>query len=667
MHEYLHQNCFFYKDRTLTAGWVEGIQKKKLIIAPLQGKSLLLPPHRVRIFWSATATEKHSALAALQNQMPQIAEIAQAQDLETIHALIGGEESHTLEDLVANFLEPSGTPLLRVGLFFALENDPHFFKKKGTLYAPRTSEEMAQLEARQKQMEQQKQWEAQSRKWIEAIEGGRWNAQTVQNEEQSQWVKQLQGVLIYGKDSGYWKTLAPVFNLSMPLSPEEELKLRRLLQQIGCPISQSRLIGLRASVKEGFSQKTLDAAQQITQTPLWSKDRKSWSHAPPVTVDAETTQDYDDAFSILDWTDEQVEIVLHIADLSSTIAPQNPLFATAEHRVASVYTVEQTFPMLPPALSNDYFSLKAGEDRFAMSFAFQLSINGEKKFRGIDLSVVHVEENMTYDQADEAIAQGLSFWPTLSNCCLALRQKRVEGGALDFMRQEVKIDIRDPERIAIVPLDRNTAANELVEELAILVNQAVGEFFYERQCPGIYRVQSPYEKVGEAPAGEPLTPQHFIIEPVRLSTVPERHAGLGCDHYIQATSPIRRFSDLVSQLQLNRLVTGEALFFPEEQLMGWAEQIQNVQRMYGRAEREIEDYWKYQYLRQQQGELFVATIKRQFRAGKTEVEFEAIQLTTQLPQLSQFELKEKVLLKIENVDAERRLIVASVETTKPLA
>lgn len=638
--------------------------KKKLLISPLQAKSILLPPNRVGIFWKTSPpfTEKSQALENLKIQMQQIQELAQHQELETIHELSTAGDRYTLEDLVFNFLETSDDPLQPVGLFLALENDRHFFKKKGLAYIARTAEELAQVEAKQKQVAQQKEWEAQGTQWLLDLETGLWNPQTPQSEEQQQWLEQLQSVLVYGKDSGSWKSIAPLFNLNASFNEDEENKLRRLLAQAGSPISWSRLVLLRASVKEEFSQNVLAAGETLCKTPLQQSNRTPWTSLPTWTIDSETTQDYDDAFSILDCTENHIALAIHTADLTNAILPGQPLFEEAERRIASVYTLEQVFSMLPSSLSNDYFSLKAGQDRLAMSFVFDLFTTGEKNFKGIEFSVIRVDENLTYEQADQAIVQEKSFWPTLSHCCLGLRQKRIEQGALDFARKEVKIDIGDPDNIHIMPIDRNTPANELVEELAILVNQEVGKFFYEHHCPGIYRVQGGAAMKGELKPGEPLTPQHFMIEPVRLSTVPERHTGLGCDYYIQATSPIRRFSDLVSQLQLAQFLQTQTFIFQEEQLMGWAEQIQNTQKTYAKAEREIENYWKYKYLAQHQGSIFSALLKRQLRAGKSEVEFETIQLTTQLSQLSQFDIQEKLFLKIENVDVGRRLVVISVST-----
>ena len=670
---FLHHYCLFYKDGNLTAGWVEGIQKKKLAIAPLQGKMLLLPPNRISLHWkNGSFAEKKKALLRLKHLMEEIQQIAQNQDLEVIHELSSPGESYLLEELMEDFLDNPQDQMQRIGFFYALQNDRQFFKRKNDRYSARTAQELAELDNKLMQEEQQRVWEEKVRQWIVDLQSSTWPADSSQREvqqcratasaEQLQWLRQLQSVLIYGKNSGYWKSLASVLNLGVEFNEAEEKKLQTLLLQAGHPISKSRLILLRASVREDYPREVWEAAERLSHHSLLQEEEKIDEHALTFTIDAETTKDYDDAFSILQWSDNRIELIIHITDLSAMIQPGDPLFEEAESRISSVYTLEQVIPMFPPVLSENCFSLRAQKVRHVMSFHFDLSCNGERNFKGMTFDKIRVEKNLTYEQVDHAIEQEEGFWKVLCNCCQALRRVRIEQGALDFVRKEVKIDIRNPEKIQIIPIDRNSPANQLVEEMAILVNQQVGNFHQKYQCPGIYRVQGPHERIGTLKEGELLAPRHFIIEPVRLSVHPERHSGLGCDFYIQATSPIRRFSDLVTQNQLAHFLQHHQIVFQEEQLMGWAEQIQSTQKSYNQAERAIEDHWKFKYLSQNIGAIFVANIKRHLRAGRTEVDIDEIQLTSYVSSLSQQEPGDTVSLRIENVDVEHQFIAVTIHS-----
>ncbi|HBJ46539.1 MAG TPA: hypothetical protein DDY69_04310, partial [Deltaproteobacteria bacterium] len=140
-------------------------------------------------------------------------------------------------------------------------------------------------------------------------------------------------------------------------------------------------------------------------------------------------------------------------------------------------------------------------------------------------------------------------------------------------RKEFDFDISDPQHIRISPLNRNSDANRIIEELAISVNRETGRLFQEADFPGIYRTQSSYEIIKEVEEGTQLSMEHLRIEPARLSTIPGSHAGLGCEVYMQITSPIRRFVDLITQQQLKLLIEKKDPVFSIEDMMRWSEEI----------------------------------------------------------------------------------------------
>ncbi|NUN52038.1 MAG: RNB domain-containing ribonuclease, partial [Planctomycetaceae bacterium] len=88
---------------------------------------------------------------------------------------------------------------------------------------------------------------------------------------------------------------------------------------------------------------------------------------------------------------------------------------------------------------------------------------------------------------------------------------------------------------------------------------------------------------------------HNIAPPaddeVRLAPLPGPHAGLGVDAYLQATSPIRRYSDLLHQRQLAALLAGEAPVHPEAETREIAALLFDRERLVRGAEGDREDYW----------------------------------------------------------------------------
>ena len=245
----IHSFCFFYRDGDLTAGWVEGLQKNKLVIVPLKGKTVLLLPHRVALFWKSSPleNEKSSAHQKLEAQLALAESASQNQDLSVIHELIGPDQNYTIEDLIADFLDDPNDPIEQMGLFMALEKERRLFKRKKNTYTARTPEELEALDARQQREEIQQKWQAQVEQWLSDIESGTWNAETPANEQQLEWVRQIQSMLVYEKDSAYWKSLSPIFKLNAPLTEDDDLKIRRLLANVGHSISWSRA-GLKTSL-----------------------------------------------------------------------------------------------------------------------------------------------------------------------------------------------------------------------------------------------------------------------------------------------------------------------------------------------------------------------------------------------------------------------------------
>ena len=286
--------------------------------------------------------------------------------------------------------------------------------------------------------------------------------------------------------------------------------------------------------------------------------------------------------------------------------------------------------MFPEILANDYFSLRAGTPKTVMSFHLQLFLDGTCLLHGIEHEQIVVQQNLTYEEVDSFVVQQDSFWEMLFNCCDAQRKLRLANGALDIERKEFELDITDPENIRVLERDRESPANSLVQELAILVNQLAGEQLERARLPGIFRTQAPYEITQEPVEGEKLTMDHVNIEGARLAVNPGAHSGLGCSVYMQVTSPIRRFVDLLCQWQLRHALQHQQALFSEQQLMAWASEIELRQRSYARTEREIERYWKLRYVGQHLGHVFAARVRRELNQ-RIEIELEDLGLVCQLP------------------------------------
>jgi exoribonuclease-2 len=119
----------------------------------------------------------------------------------------------------------------------------------------------------------------------------------------------------------------------------------------------------------------------------------------------------------------------------------------------------------------------------------------------------------------------------------------------------------------------------------VLSNHVAGRAAAERGVPMIYRVQ-------------PNTVDDTFVSRARLSLQPEFHAGVGLDCYVQASSPIRRYVDLVLQRQLIAMLDERAASaYDREELMAVLAAAGASEAEGRQLERRAKRYWILSYLK----------------------------------------------------------------------
>jgi exoribonuclease-2 len=101
------------------------------------------------------------------------------------------------------------------------------------------------------------------------------------------------------------------------------------------------------------------------------------------------------------------------------------------------------------------------------------------------------------------------------------------------------------------------------------------------------------------------------FKPSSASLQPGLHAGLGIDPYTRATSPLRRYLDLVTHQQVRALLAGDTPL-DAERLLGRIGAAEAVSGLVRRTERLSNQHWKLVYLAQNpdwQGEAVVVALE----------------------------------------------------------
>ncbi|NQU63467.1 MAG: RNB domain-containing ribonuclease, partial [SAR324 cluster bacterium] len=316
----------------------------------------------------------------------------------------------------------------------------------------------------------------------------------------------------------------------------------------------------------------------------------------------------------------------HIADVASYIKKESLLFQKCEDRVSSLYTVKKVLPMIHPDLSENIFSLCEGYDRPVLTFEAQIDGKGKIGATHIYRSVINVNQNLTYEDVDEAIICKDLFWTEVWQFCLGLKAVRIENGSLELERMEIKLDISDPDSIKIKEIRENTPSNVLIQELAVFANHQAASFCKQNSLLCLFRNQPPYTVSKELAEDEKPTLQDIQIQPARIGTLPEGHSALGLDCYMQVTSPIRRFLDLINQGVIFSRLAGVDSGYISDELLTWARQGEEIQREYASIERRLLNHWKIKYLAQHQDEIFDAQMIRTLRNGKSLINILKVQL-----------------------------------------
>src|SRR5216683_2315199 len=217
-----------------------------------------------------------------------------------------------------------------------------------------------------------------------------------------------------------------------------------------------------------------------------------------VTIDGETTRDFDDAVLVRPLRNGNWELQVHIADVSHYVRPGTALDLEARLRGTSVYFPDRAIPMLPPDLSSGMCSLRPDEDRLVLSCLMEIDTRGEVLGYEICEGIIRSARRMTYTQI-QAVIDGneparLHFqdlvprFEQMYDLALKLNAKRHRRGSIDFDLPEPVIQF-DPEgnMQAIVRSERGWS-HRLIEEFMLSANECVAHWIEAQGIPGIYRI-----------------------------------------------------------------------------------------------------------------------------------------------------------------------------------
>ena len=201
-----------------------------------------------------------------------------------------------------------------------------------------------------------------------------------------------------------------------------------------------------------------------------------------VTVDPHDAKDFDDAISIVE-QDGRADLYVHIADVSHYVEKDTPLDDEALYRATSVYLPDTVLPMLPEILSNDLCSLRAGEDRLAVTT--HMVFDRERELVDFDIfpSLISVDSNLSYDMVLEDYDDGRQPFARWIEFSEELRRKRKE---LHLQTSEMKIHIRD--NVVKTSVKRENPATRMIETFMVTTNEVIAMYMTAYTGSLAYRI-----------------------------------------------------------------------------------------------------------------------------------------------------------------------------------
>ena len=428
----------------------------------------------------------------------------------------------------------------------------------------------------------------------------------------------------------------------------------------------------RYRIKPEHAEEIIKEARRLAQAP-WEPERwrRDLSATLCVTIDDASSGDLDDALSCVPREEGGWEFGVHIADPSAHVKRGTPLDEAARERGTSIYLPSGKLPMFPRELSEGAMSLVAGELRAAMTtlivFDRDLNVLDVEVFP----STLRVDRRLSYELVDQILERDAAdpidvALHEMNFLTSELYRRRLDDGAVSFDIPKAEIDVTaiegDPQ-VMISLTEEESASRALVAEAMILAGASMARFCARHQIPVIYRAQeAPEEELfdEEVLAMPEGLPRFFAIRRKMkrgaITTDPQPHFGLGLEMYVQATSPIRRYSDLIAQRQVKAHLLGEELPYSSDEILELAAQVESASGQAARATREAKRYWTYHELSGRIGEQFKAIVLNHRDDRIAYVFLHELALSTSCLMSRRHDPGAEVEVKIERASARRQML-----------
>jgi exoribonuclease-2 len=521
----------------------------------------------------------------------------------------------------------------------AFFKDRLYFKFNPTGFFPHSQEQVERLQAQRKEAGRRERIIDAGGSWLKSILAHSTpEAAADLSEEQSEITEILKSYYLFEKECPDY-TLAKAILAKAGIDGQNTLF--QILVKLGIFEENENIDLHRYEIKTDFP----DTIEQIASDMIVSLQsipnrdgRRDLTSLPIMTIDGQGTLDFDDALSI-EGVGDFIRLGIHIVDVGSFIKKGDVIDQEAQVRGSSIYMPDHKISMLPASLAEGLCSLKADEVRPAISTMINILPTGEISDYEILASLIKVDQQLTYYDVNIVADQNKEMI-VLRDIAEKFRARRWEAGAVQITVPEINVWVNDAGEVSVNKINRESPGRMLVSELMIMANWLMAKFLAKHDVPAIFRSQpEPRDRLYKGNEGSLFQNwmQRKLINRFILSHDPAWHSGLGLDAYVTATSPIRKYFDLVTQRQI-RAVLGLEQAYTGEEIDQIIQSLELPMSQVARVQFGRQRYWLLKHLEKRVGDKCEAIVLYKKR-NSYQILLPEYMLESELPLSSGFELK----------------------------
>lgn len=596
------------KHRLAVAERPEG--KKDWIVVDSEGQSHKIRPQRVEYTVGGSLYEPSDIPSFIKD----VRSYLDGDSLEVAWEILSEDGEIVTPSELSELMFDEQQPVSCYAAHSLLSQDKIYFKKKGDGYEPRSATQVAEIKH---QLEVQNQKEREKEEFVRHLQQAISGETVLWTESDLTRLETISKIVLY-PDRDRRAAQELLSSVGKSVDPQ---KVFHLLVQIGWWSEHENLHLLRSSYPVHFPQKVLNVAQSRLQSlPEDKSDRLDLTALKVYTIDDESTEEIDDGLSVEYLAEGAIRLWIHIADPTRLVSPEDELDLEARRRSTSLYLPTGMISMFPVELATGPMSLIQGRVCSALSFGVTLDETGAIQDYTIGPSSIEPTYRLTYDDVDEMLELGLTNEPEIADLAASAKKRREwrkSQGSIQIVMPESSIKVKNEE--VTIELLESSISRRLVAEMMILAGEVTGKYAKEHSLPLPFRGQPqpelpPDEELLLLPAG----PVRYCavrrcMPRSEMGTTPMRHASLGLDSYIQVTSPIRRYTDLLAHFQLKAHLRGEELPFSTDMMKEILYSVGSSAYEATLVERQTNRYWSLEYLRRNSDRIWQVLVLRWLR------------------------------------------------------